>query len=197
LPFSAAYLLNAAPAGLATGSEGTLKEGGVATAAASGAILPTSGTTDPDILASITSAQESASVMEPAIIMSASPATAADPSSPADQPEVVHGVSAPPRSFTRRQFARAVAALKRIKTAPAAASEITTMNTGVLNAHNSYRATHRAPAMTWDNTVAAAATNWASRCLFQHEDNPAYGENLYMTSAKDAAGALAAATKAW
>lgn len=135
--------------------------------------------------------------MEPAVIMSAAPATAADPSSPADQPEVVDGVSAAPRSFTHRQFLRAVAALKRIKMAPAAAGEISTMNTGVLNAHNTYRAHHRAPAMAWDNTVAAAATNWASRCLFQHESNTPYGENLYVTSAKDAVGALAAATKAW
>ena len=48
--------------------------------------------------------------------------------------------------------------------------------------HNSYRATHQAPAMAWDATVAAGAAAWASACSFGHDPNNNYGENIYAAS---------------
>lgn len=160
----------------------------MATAAASGPILPTSGTTDPDILDTIAFVPAGA---EPAVILPA----AADPTTPPEAP--VEGVAGKPRFFTRRQYAQAIAAIKRIATAPT--SDITTQGVvqSVLDAHNMYRARHQVPPLSWDNTIEAAAVNWASKCQFQNEPNSPYGENLFWTSAQNATGALNAATKAW
>ena len=48
-----------------------------------------------------------------------------------------------------------------------------------LKVHNEYRALHHAPALAWDATLATAASEWVAKCLFQHEPNSPYGENLY------------------
>jgi uncharacterized protein YkwD len=37
-----------------------------------------------------------------------------------------------------------------------------------LDAHNSVRAQHGAVNLVWDNTLAAAAQEWADRCVFEH-----------------------------
>lgn len=50
--------------------------------------------------------------------------------------------------------------------------------TNLLNKHNEYRAQHCAPAMTWDDQVAQTAQAWADMCVFQHDGNSPYGENL-------------------
>ncbi|KAK1218556.1 hypothetical protein PQX77_018760, partial [Marasmius sp. AFHP31] len=53
--------------------------------------------------------------------------------------------------------------------------------TDVLNAHNDFRAQHGAAALTWSDTLANAAQNWADRCVFEHSGGAVgpYGENLY------------------
>lgn len=64
-----------------------------------------------------------------------------------------------------------------------------------LDLHNSLRATHQAPALTWDDALAAQAAAYADTCNFQHG---AFGENMFVTSqVKDDAAALDAAVKAW
>lgn len=48
----------------------------------------------------------------------------------------------------------------------------------ILDQHNMYRALHGVPNMTWDSTVAASAAAYAERCIWAHEPNNPYGENL-------------------
>ena len=48
----------------------------------------------------------------------------------------------------------------------------------LLSAHNLYRAKHHAPALAWDDTLAAYALWHASKCEFRHSTTHRYGENL-------------------
>jgi uncharacterized protein YkwD len=48
----------------------------------------------------------------------------------------------------------------------------------LLNAHNAYRARHCTPPLSWSNEVAATAQVWANRCVFDHDHNSEFGENL-------------------
>lgn len=51
--------------------------------------------------------------------------------------------------------------------------------TQMLNAHNSRRALHRVPALSWSPELAKGAQQWADACTNQHSNaNGAYGENL-------------------
>jgi uncharacterized protein YkwD len=61
----------------------------------------------------------------------------------------------------------------------------------VLSEHNHLRNLHGAPALTWNNQLAQFASQYASRCIFQHSHDK-YGENL-------AAGypTLTAAIRTW
>jgi uncharacterized protein YkwD len=49
-----------------------------------------------------------------------------------------------------------------------------------LNAHNSFRAEHGAPALTWSNKLADKAQQWANECVFKHSGGTLgpFGENL-------------------
>jgi hypothetical protein len=47
--------------------------------------------------------------------------------------------------------------------------------TQIVNRHNVHRAKHCAPAVVWDDEVAASAQAWADQCTFSHDD-PARGE---------------------
>lgn len=51
----------------------------------------------------------------------------------------------------------------------------------VLAQTNKYRAQHRAPALTWDNSLAQQGQNWANRCVFEHS-SMGNGENLWAGS---------------
>lgn len=171
-------------------------------------ILPTSGTTDPVILASITQAAAvtaAAAPLTPATILPIGPAVAAAAAAAGDDSNsttaVVERVGTPLR-FTRTQYARAVAAIRtgtRVQSESGGAVTMNTpaLNSAILSAHNTYRATHGSPAMSWDNNAASAAWAWASRCIFQNEPVSPYGANMYMTSVRDVATALNAATKVW
>ncbi|MDY0042555.1 MAG: CAP domain-containing protein [Desulforhabdus sp.] len=46
-----------------------------------------------------------------------------------------------------------------------------------LQAHNNYRALHGAPAVTWSDTIAANAQDWANSCPSGHSST-GYGENM-------------------
>lgn len=53
----------------------------------------------------------------------------------------------------------------------------------MLEAHNQFRERHCAPPVTWSADVAAAAQRWADTlnakgCLFGHDNDTPYGENL-------------------
>jgi uncharacterized protein YkwD len=47
----------------------------------------------------------------------------------------------------------------------------------VLNITNSYRQQHNASALTWNDTLADTAKEWAEKCGFEHSGGPT-GENL-------------------
>jgi glioma pathogenesis-related protein 2 len=65
-----------------------------------------------------------------------------------------------------------------------------------LTNHNSYRATHRAPALVWDDAAASRAKITADTCRFEHYPQ-GDGENLAYTTNPDLAASLAWAVKAW
>jgi uncharacterized protein YkwD len=48
----------------------------------------------------------------------------------------------------------------------------------MLDAHNAVRARHCVPPMSWSPMLAANAQQWANRCVFNHDRNNPYGENL-------------------
>jgi uncharacterized protein YkwD len=47
-----------------------------------------------------------------------------------------------------------------------------------LQAHNTYRALHGVPPVTWSNTVAQSAQAWADTCPSGHSGSTLYGENM-------------------
>jgi uncharacterized protein YkwD len=57
--------------------------------------------------------------------------------------------------------------------APAFAQDI---SSEVLSKHNSLRAKHGVPALSWSGNLAGMAQDWANKCVFEHSSNG--GENL-------------------
>ncbi|KAG0249822.1 hypothetical protein DFQ27_009768, partial [Actinomortierella ambigua] len=48
----------------------------------------------------------------------------------------------------------------------------------ILDAHNQYRAIHKAPPLVWDPKAATHGNNWIQACQFKHSQNRQFGENL-------------------
>ena len=68
--------------------------------------------------------------------------------------------------------------------------------------HNVFREKHQSPPLVWDSGIATMAQNWASKCVFQHDTNRAFGENLYGKWGKSKApinqtNVFRAATQTW
>jgi len=61
---------------------------------------------------------------------------------------------------------------------PAPASSLVGWKQAVLDETNKYRAEHSAPALTWDDSLAADGQTWADSCDFVHSAM-GNGENLY------------------
>ncbi|GAA5911564.1 hypothetical protein JCM5296_007210 [Sporobolomyces johnsonii] len=59
----------------------------------------------------------------------------------------------------------------------------TAFETACLDAHNTFRATHNASALTWNDTLAGTSNEWVDNCKFEHSNGTllagGYGENLY------------------
>ena len=49
-----------------------------------------------------------------------------------------------------------------------------------LDEHNTFRALHGAAALSWNDTLAAGAQEWADKCVFKHGEGAlnGWGENL-------------------
>lgn len=175
-------------------------------------ILPTSGTTDPAILAtippldaqpsnSIQAASVSSSAAVPQKLIAPDSTVVSEAGAASDTPLTAKGR---PIRINRRQYTQALAALQKADAAAAAEGRVSAQAAAtpalqaVLNEHNSYRSRHAAPAMTWDDAAAAGAAGYAARCIWGHDANRGpYGENLFATSVKDANAALSQTTKAW
>jgi uncharacterized protein YkwD len=61
---------------------------------------------------------------------------------------------------------------------------MTSQMQSILEAHNSYRAKHCVPPLTWSTELAASAQMWANRCDFNHDYQPPHGENLFLGTAR-------------
>jgi uncharacterized protein YkwD len=53
----------------------------------------------------------------------------------------------------------------------------------IFDAHNSYRAKHCVPPLTWSSELAASSQHWANRCDFNHDEDSPHGENLFWGTA--------------
>lgn len=116
------------------------------------------------------------------------------------QAEEVQEVVGTPQRRSVARAARMQAVFEQMRAASGGAvarAEAPTLYQGILSQHNSYRAMHSAPAMSWDTTLASSAATYASKCVWEHDPNNPAGENLYATTSKDLAAALSAATKVW
>lgn len=52
----------------------------------------------------------------------------------------------------------------------------------ILSAHNAKREIHGAPALSWDDSIAKGAQEYAQQCIFQHSQGIGLGENLFESS---------------
>lgn len=48
----------------------------------------------------------------------------------------------------------------------------------VLNTHNSFRASHGVPPLSWSTRIAASAQAYSANCVFEHSHTKGLGENL-------------------
>jgi uncharacterized protein YkwD len=98
------------------------------------------------------------------------------------------------RMITREESDQAAAALTAAVTAAASSdNSVSISRTGMtqqqiqaaLDSHNKYRAWHQVGPLAWNDVVAAAAMDYASKCIWKHDPDTSYGENLYATDDKD------------
>lgn len=149
-------------------------------------MLPTSGTSAPDVLALIPP------LVAP-IRCKIRPEQQLDPG----QGFGILEMTGQPLAFTSAKAARlesqhrAVGGFRLTIEPPAQYSNI-------LAQHNSYRAKHQVLAMQWDALLAQGAADFASGCVFEHDAASNAGENLYAVSATgDTATSLLNAVKLW
>lgn len=113
--------------------------------------------------------------------------------------------AAPALSAQTRSFSIATSTTSASVSTPTSTSEDSTISTVVdpnictssnpqdclnqaqaLKAHNLVRATHHAPPLTWNATLAEGALRWANTCQWKHSGGTVfpfiYGENLYSST---------------
>ncbi|WP_088347875.1 MULTISPECIES: CAP family protein [Rhodomicrobium] len=75
---------------------------------------------------------------------------------------------------------------------PASAETVTPAEqTAILSLHNSYRAQHCVPALTWSAELAAAAQRWAEKCWIAHDKSRGHiGENIAWGGDRTASSAV-------
>lgn len=138
------------------------------------------GTTDPDFLAAVATSGAGAAQADPG-----SSATASDSVNHVAVPGVVNEH----HSFTDKGSDGPVAPAGQLQPTTA---ETVIMATGVpslfqktLKAHNVLRTAHRAPELTWNETIASAAADWTSRCIWQAALPAGYGGSVWWSAAKN------------
>ncbi|ORY86713.1 CAP domain-containing protein [Leucosporidium creatinivorum] len=108
---------------------------------------------------------------------SATPTSSARPTTTTTRPPTT--TTRPPTTTTTTRPATTTT------TTPASTSTpLTTAQQQALDEHNRFRALHGAVALKWDPTLAAAATTWGNKCVFEHSRGAVgpYGENLAATA---------------
>jgi len=157
-------------------------------AAASATTLPTSGTTDAEVLASIPTPPPAITTPVATIITDA---------------HTDAFLLGRPRSFSRHAAARFERVSQAAEQQARASQPVTALAMNpqfatILSKHNTYRSRHQAEPLQWSDFQASRAAEYASKCRWGHDPNAQAGENLYATSSKsDPTGALTAAIDAW
>ncbi|GAA6007623.1 hypothetical protein JCM10207_006413 [Rhodosporidiobolus poonsookiae] len=69
----------------------------------------------------------------------------------------------------------------------ASSASLPSFQSDCLSAHNDFRATHHAPDLTWNETLADSSRRWAQECQWKHSEGKmlpggGYGENLFATA---------------
>lgn len=105
--------------------------------------------------------------------------TAAVPSPSPSSPVVVRSSPPPPRVIVRSPSPPPPSPVASAP--PSAMSCLNCDAAAVLASHNNYRAMNSAKPLVWNNTLAAYASLWASKCIWAHSQGP-YGENLYAST---------------
>jgi uncharacterized protein YkwD len=153
-------------------------------------MLPTSGTTAPDVLASI-----------PPLLAPERCKIRPDDQQQQQQldpgPGVLHMAGVPvavtaSKAVRMEARHRAVGGFRLAADPPAQYSSI-------LAQHNSYRSQHQVPGLQWDALLASSAADYAASCVFEHDAASNAGENLYASSATaaDTGAALMNAVRLW
>jgi pathogenesis-related protein 1 len=84
----------------------------------------------------------------------------------------------------------ALSAVAQLSTA-SAENVSTAEQKAILSLHNSYRAEHCVPALTWSAELAAAAQRWAENCWIGHDSKRGHiGENIAWGGDRSASSAV-------
>jgi uncharacterized protein YkwD len=94
------------------------------------------------------------------------------------------------RRFTAATIAGALTILTQ--TLPASAQAVSSAEQqALLSLHNSYRAQHCVPAVTWSAELAASAQKWAENCWIGHDSKRGHiGENIAWGGERTASSAV-------
>lgn len=94
------------------------------------------------------------------------------------------------RHFGLTAIAGALSLLVQVNVAPAESVSAAEQKT-LLGLHNSYRAQHCVPALTWSDELAASAQRWADNCWFGHDSHRGHiGENIAWGGDRSASSAV-------
>lgn len=155
-------------------------------------LLPTSGTTAPEVLASI----------PPLLTPERCKIRPAD-----DQQQQQLDTGPGPRFLQMAGLPMAVTAAKAVRMESRhravggfrLAADPPAQYSGILAQHNSYRTQHQVPGLQWDALLANSAANYAASCVFRPDVASNAGENLYASSATaaDTGAALMNAVRLW
>jgi len=94
------------------------------------------------------------------------------------------------RSFGLTALAAALPLLMQVSWASAEGASVAERET-ILSLHNSYRAQHCTPALSWSAELAASAQQWADKCWIGHDKKRGHiGENLAWGGDRSASSAV-------
>ncbi|KZT06894.1 PR-1-like protein [Laetiporus sulphureus 93-53] len=158
-------------------------------------------TTQPAVDASVVSSSSASPRTAPTVVSSAEPvAVSSFTSSANDTPTALTTTAAALSTISVTSSSAFVATLASSSAAAITSSVSSTSPSDIdryLSDQNTVRAQHGAVALTWNDTLAAAAQEWANGCVFEHSGGTLgpYGENL--AAGTGSGYGIAAAIQSW